>query len=65
MTLDSWNEPSFDWKYTTAANIKYYGAHYLIGIFNDLDKNKTDKSSIYVNMRQYFYYTFTIYKLEQ
>ena len=49
MTLTSWNESSFDWRAATAANIKYYGAAYLISIFNDLDKKNTESSSIYVS----------------
>ena len=49
MTLKNWDESKFDWKTTTASALTTFDLHILISVFNDLDSNNTDASSIYVD----------------
>ncbi|XP_046633413.1 neprilysin-4-like isoform X2 [Daphnia pulicaria] len=49
MTLKHWDESKFDWKNTTASALTTFNLHILMSVFNDLDSNNTDASSIYVD----------------
>lgn len=49
MTLHHWDESKFDWKNTSTSALTTFNLHILISVFNDLDSNNTEMSSIYVD----------------
>lgn len=49
MTLNHWDESKFNWKNTTVSALTTFNLHILISVFNDLDSNNTEMSSIYVD----------------
>ena len=50
MTQTTWSESSFDWKAATIAGRQLYGTYYFLSVFNYLDSENTDISTIYVNI---------------
>jgi hypothetical protein len=50
MTQSTWEEASFDWKEATVAGRQLYGTNYFLSVFNYLDSENTDQSTIYVSL---------------
>lgn len=50
MTQSTWDEASFDWKAATVAGRQLYGTNYFLSVFNYLDSENTDQSTIYVSL---------------
>ena len=48
MTQRQWNEEDFNWKDVSATVRKFYGVTLLINVYNSLDSEDTEHSSIYV-----------------
>lgn len=49
MTLDHWEDSSFNWTNTTASSLTTFNLPILISIFNDLDSDNTENSLIYID----------------
>jgi len=49
MTQRQWNEEDFNWKDVSATVRKFYGVTLLINVYNSLDSEDTEHSSIYVD----------------
>ena len=62
MTQTTWSESSFDWKAATIAGRQLYGTYYFLSVFNYLDSENTDISTIYVNIISFFFNSISISK---
>ncbi|KAI9560850.1 hypothetical protein GHT06_011803 [Daphnia sinensis] len=49
MTQSTWDETSFDWKAATVAGRQLYGKYYFLSVFNYLDSENTNQSTIYID----------------
>ncbi|XP_046461162.1 neprilysin-like [Daphnia pulex] len=49
MTLDHWDESTFDWKKASASAFTTFNLPLLVDFYNDLDSNNTQHTAIYVD----------------
>lgn len=62
MTQNTWDEATFDWKTATVAGRQLYGTNYFLSVFNYLDSENTDQSTIYVKLPRFRFISFFFMK---